>query len=449
MADWINDILWALLRVILFVLPVFTLLPVLIWYERRLLAWIQDRVGPNRVGTITFSRTSRAVPQFLRGVKIKLFGLPQVLADGAKAFFKENFVPTAVDRLLYLLAPGLFLFPAFMLGALIPWGPFPQLTPIADVNIGVLYILAVASLGVYGVVLAGYSSNNKYSLLGGLRASAQLISYELPLGLSLAAVVMATGSLRPTDILAGQQTPLWGFFPALSNWHIFTPYGLVAGVIFMIALIAETNRAPFDLPESESELVSGYNTEYTTKKWVLFMMSEYFSLIVYSMLLATLFFGGYHLLPVPFGWLAERYPSFGDAWRTLDMLNGNSILGPIWLLLKVGCFLTFFIWIRGSLPRMRYDQLMSLGWKSLMPLAVANLVVVAIWIYATRVSGQVYMGWVAALIAAGLLYALYRALNRPVEGVEGKFDPRTITMVNEPALTAAGPAREGEAEPVS
>jgi NADH-quinone oxidoreductase subunit H len=416
----------ALIRVILFVLPVFLVLPVMIWYERRLLAWFQDRLGPNRTGTYTFSRSDR-VPEFLRGRKIGLWGLPQVLADGVKSFFKEDFVPTSVDRLLYFVAPAVFLFPAFMLGATIPWGPFPKLTPIADVEIGVLYILAVSSLGVYGVVLAGYSSNNKYSLLGGLRSSAQLISYELGMGLGLAALVMAAGSLKPTAIVADQEGPLWGFVPFLANWNVLTPYGFVAFVVFMICLLAETNRAPFDLPEAESELVSGYNTEYSTKKWVLFMMGEYMGLITYSAILATLFFGGYKLLPIQFSSLEGTSP---DLARTLDALNGNSALGPLWLLLKVGFFLTVFIWIRATMPRLRYDQLMSLGWKSLLPVAVTNVMVVGLWIFVQRLYGAA-AGLGTMLLAGVLLYFLFRGLRQAFYGKAEQYAPRQVTMVEE------------------
>jgi NADH-quinone oxidoreductase subunit H len=422
----------ALIRVVLFLLPVFMILPVLIWYERRLLAWFQDRIGPNRTGTITFSRTSRYVPEFLRGRRIKLFGIPQILADGIKSFFKEDFAPSAVDRLLYFLAPAVFLFPAFLLGATVPWGPFPKLTPIADVEIGLLYILAVSSLGVYGVVLAGYSSNNKYSLLGGLRSSAQLISYELGMGLSLAAVVMAAGSLRPTDIVRDQEGPLWGFIPFLANWNILTPYGFIAGIVFSICMLAETNRAPFDLPEAESELVAGYNTEYSTKKWVLFMMGEYVGMITYSIILATVFFGGYKLLPFPFGWLTTNFPQAGDLWRILDWLNGNSILAPVWILVKTAFFLTCFIWVRATLPRLRYDQLMSLGWKSLLPVGVANLMVVAMWIFMTRVYGP-YWALLSVIFAAAILIILYRGLQQAFNRDDKSFEHREITMDNSPA----------------
>src|SRR5256714_5001006 len=220
--------LQALVRVLLVVIPILMLVPGLIWYERRLLSWMQDRIGPNRVG-----------PK----------GLLQTIADGIKLFLKEDITPTAVDRAIYFFAPAVALVPAFALGGTLPWGPNTMFTPIADVNIGVLYILAVSSLGVYGVVLAGYASNNKYSLMGGLRSSAQLISYELAMGMSLASIVLASSSLRVTDLVRAQEKPLWGLIPAIQNWFIFTPYGFLASIVFAICAIAETNRAPFDLPE--------------------------------------------------------------------------------------------------------------------------------------------------------------------------------------------------------
>jgi len=435
----VTAILWALLRVIVFVVPLFLSIPVVIWYERRLLAWFQDRIGPNRTGTITFSRADNAtflgikLPGFMKGKRLRiLYGIPQIICDGVKSFFKEDFAPAGVDRLLYFAAPAVCLFCAFALGGTIPTGPYPNLTPISDISIGVLYILAVSSLGVYGVVLAGYSSNNKYSLLGGLRSSAQLISYELGMGMALAAIVMAAGSLRPSEILADQQGPLWGFFPVLQNWNILTPYGFVAGIIFLICMVAETNRAPFDLPEAESELVAGYNTEYSTKKWVLFMMGEYVSMLTYGGILTTFFFGGYHLLPVPFAYLAKEYPSTSGLYNFLGYLNGDSFLGFFYFWLKVWMVITFYIWLRATMPRLRYDQLMSLGWKSLLPLATANLIVVALWIMMTRLYGPL-AAMVTVVAAAAILIALYKSINKTAK-IETKADARRgLTMDSSPA----------------
>lgn len=432
MAEWshVHPFLHALLKVVLFILPVFVCLPLIIWYERRLLSWMQDRIGPNRTGDIKFSRTSKWVPPFLRGKKVKMFGIPQVMADGIKSFLKEDFLPAAVDPVLYFAAPAVFLFPAFALGATIPWGPWRLLTPVADVNIGILYILAISSLSVYGVVLAGYSSNNKYSMLGGLRSSAQLISYELAMSMALAAVVMATGSLRPTDIVAGQETPLWGipWLSGISNWNIFTPYGFIAGVIFFICMVAETNRQPFDLPEAESELVAGYNTEYSTKKWVLFMMGEYVGMVTYSAILITLFFGGYHLLPFNWELMKHSTPAFSYILGFLQTIDDYG--APIWLLGKIYLVISSYIWLRATLPRLRYDQLMSLGWKSLLPLGVCNLIVVGLWIVMTRVYGP-WAGWAAVAVAAVILYFLYKALNDVNPAKRTYLASRTIEVVQD------------------
>lgn len=430
MADWFNGLhpVWqALIRVVLFILPVFLSLPFVIWWERRLLSLMQDRIGPNRTGNIKFSRTSRFVPAPLRGKLIRLFGIPQILADGIKSFFKEDFAPGNVDRFLYYLAPAVFLFPAFALGAMIPWGPFPALTPISDANIGILYILAISSLGVYGVVLAGYSSDNKYSLLGGLRASAQLISYELAMSMALASIVLATGSLRPVDIVESQQGRFLGVVPVVANWNILTPYGFVAFVVFVICMLAETNRAPFDLPECESELIAGYNTEYSTKKWVLFMMGEYVNMIVYSMVLTTVFLGGWHLLPVQADQLIKDYPNASAFWDLIAKLNGTSILAPVWFFSKVALIMSGYIWVRGSLPRLRYDQLMNLGWRSLLPISVGNLILTSLWMVTTEVYGAIF-GWLAFLGTAALVLGLYRSFTS-VNKKQSPLATRSIRMV--------------------
>lgn len=434
MADWLLDHpFWhALLRAILLVAPLFLTLPFTIWWERRLLAWFQDRLGPNRVGNITFSNRNLKVPAFLRGRKIHLFGLVQPVADGIKLFFKEDSTPSNVDRFIYFVAPAIAIFPSFALGATLPWGPFPLLTPVADVNIGVLYVMAVSSLGVYGVVLAGYAGNNKYSLLGGLRSSAQLISYELAMGMSLGCIVMATGSLKMTDMVAYQSTAFWGFkdvpfLNALANWNVLTPFGFLAFIVFLICMVAETNRAPFDLPEAENELVAGYHTEYSSMKFAVFFMGEYISMFVYSGILTTVFLGGYKLLPFRFDFLASQYPNSGDIWRFLDMLNGNSVLGPVWFLAKCAAVISLYIWLRATLPRLRYDQLMSLGWRSLLPLATGNLLVIATWIVTTQVFGAV-AGWAVTILAAGLGALLYRSVSRA--GLDRALDHRETVLVD-------------------
>jgi len=374
----------ATARVLILVVPILLLVPGLIWWERRLLSWMQDRIGPNRVG-----------PK----------GLLQTICDGVKLFMKEDITPAAIDRLVYFTAPAVALFPAFALGGTLPWGPNTALTPIADVNIGVLYVLAVSSLGVYGIVLAGYASNNKYSLMGGLRSSAQLISYELAMGMSLAAIVLATGSLRMTDMVKYQETLLWGVVPKVQNWLILTPFGFIAAMIFAICAIAETNRAPFDLPEAENELIAGYHTEYSSMKFAVFFMGEYAAMFVFSAIFVAVFCGGYHALP--FDWSAL---GLGQVQQLNESLAGIVFLG------KVSFFFSCFIWIRATLPRLRYDQLMALGWRSLLPFAVANFMLVGLWVVVTDPGGanRFGLGWAAyfgGLFVAFLIYLMVRKLS--------------------------------------
>jgi len=392
----------------------------MIWWERRLLSWMQDRIGPNRVATLTLPN----------GKKIGFWGLLQPIADGVKLFFKEDITPAAVDKSIYFLAPAIALFPAFALGGTLPWGPIKEFTPVADVNIGVLYMLAISSLGVYGVVLAGYSGNNKYSLMGGLRASAQLISYELAMGMSLACIVLATGSLKMTDMVKAQEGPLLGLdnvpvLNAIQNWFAFTPFGFVSMVIFLICMVAETNRAPFDLPEAENELIAGYHTEYSSMKFAVFFMGEYAAMFIFSGILATVFLGGYNILPIRFDFLAESNPSFASIAGVFSW--ANYWLAPLWFIGKQIFFLSVFIWLRATLPRLRYDQLMSLGWKSLLPAAFSNFIVVAIWIFCTRLYGMA-AGWISVAASAVVLYVIYKAIRKvsplPV------YESRTVTMVD-------------------
>lgn len=293
----------------------------LTWVERKVIGDIQVRFGPSRVGP---------------------FGLLQPIADGIKLMFKEDVVPANADRLIFFLAPALSFVPALIVFAVIPFGPSFVIT---DVNVGLLYVFAVASLGVYGSVLAGWASNSKYSLLGGLRSAAQMVSYELGLGLSVLGVVMMTGSLSLVDIVEAQKGTWLGILP---RWNIFPQF--LGFVIFLISSNAELNRAPFDLPEAETELVAGFHTEYSSMKFALFFMAEYANMIAVAALATTLFLGG---------------------WR-------GPLLPPvIWFLLKVFAFIFLFIWVRATLPRFRYDQLMGFGWKVLLPLALANVMFTA------------------------------------------------------------------------
>ncbi len=365
-------------------------LPLVIWLERRALAWFQCRVGPNRLGP---------------------FGLLQPMADAAKLFFKEEIVPANADRLIWALAPALSLFPALVAAATIPWGPNRLLTPVADVDIGLLYFLAMSSLAAYGVLLAGWSSNNKYSLLGGLRASAQVISYELGMGLALATAILASGSLRMTSIVEMQAEPLWGVVPFLHNWLIFTPWGLVGGALFFICMLAETNRAPFDLPEAESELVAGYQTEYSSMKFAAFFMGEYIAIIAICAIMTTCFLGGY-LAPVNFSPIQTLAETQGGVFSVLATIT-VALMPPIWFLLKVFGLVFSFIWIRATLLRLRYDQLMNLGWRFLIPVGLVNLALLVVYIV---------FGWVPALVGyalvAGLYFATVGARRPPKRTVE-------------------------------
>lgn len=307
-----HEILWALLNVFGMLIVVLTLSAGLIWVERRLLAVWQDRYGPNRVGP---------------------FGLLQVAADMIKILTKEDWIPPFADKPVFVLAPAVIMVTTLLSFAIVPVAPG---IGIADLNIGVLFFLAMSSMGVYSVMLAGWSSNNKYALLGGLRAAAQMVSYEVFMGLSLMGVVVLAGSFNLRDIVAAQRQ-VWFCIPQV--------LGLV---IFLIAGIAETHRLPFDLPEAESELVAGYHAEYSGMKFGMFFVGEYVGIILISALITTLFFGG---------------------WR-------GPVLPPVvWFLLKTMLFVGFFILLRASLPRPRYDQLMAYGWKVLLPLTLLNLVV--------------------------------------------------------------------------
>ncbi len=426
--DWfihIHPVAQALIRVLLIVLPILILVPGMIWWERRLLSWMQDRIGPNRVATLTLKN----------GKKISFWGLLQPIADGVKLFLKEDITPAAADKAIYFIAPALALFPAFALSGTLPWGPIKELTPIADVNIGVLYVMAISSLGVYGVVLAGYSGNNKYSLMGGLRASAQLISYELAMGMSLACMVLATGSLRMTDMVKDQEGPLLGLanvpvVNAIQNWHAFTPFGFISMVIFMVCMVAETNRAPFDLPEAENELIAGYHTEYSSMKFAVFFMGEYAAMFTFAGVLSVVFFGGYHMLPIRWEFLSGTNPQFASLigfFRGMDYW-----LAPIWFLTKCVVFLSAFIWLRATLPRLRYDQLMSLGWKSLLPAALANFLVVTTWIFCNQMYGPV-AGLGSVLVGALVILGIYRGVKKVYPSPV--YEDRTITLVD-PAKAA-------------
>ena len=307
------------------------------YYERKALARMQTRIGPNRAGP---------------------WGLAQPIADGVKLIFKEEFIPRQADKILFLLAPVITVVPALIITAVVPWGRTITLFGreihlyLANVNIAILYLGAVASIAVYGIVLAGWSSNNKYAMMGGIRSTSQMISYELALGLSFVSVTLLAGSMSLVDVVETQGAN--GFLGWIA-WNLSQPLGFI---IFMIAGLAETNRAPFDLPEAEHELTAGYHTEYSGMKFALFMMTEYIKMIVVSVIAATLFFGGY------LGPGVSRFP-----W-----------LGPVYLFIKTFILLYGIVWVRATSPRIRYDRLMALGWKVMLPAALLNVFLTSVLI---------------------------------------------------------------------
>ncbi len=348
----------SILKALIVFGAIFQLVPILTWVERRGSAFIQNRLGPNRVN--------------IKG--IALFGLIQPLADAIKFLWKEDYTPAYAHKRFYLLAPVLLLIPASMTFAVIPFGDVLDVSgrtiqlQVADLDVGILYIFAIASLSVYGIVLAGWASNNKYSLLGGVRSSAQMISYELALGLSVVGILMIYGAIQLDDIVRGQGELLFGVIP---KWGIVTQP--LAFFLFLAAIFAESNRLPFDLPEAESELVVGYHTEYSAMRFALFMMTEYMAMITGSMLVVTLFLGGWQ---IPYVTSQEL----------------RAMVGPVpAALLQIGSFTTktlfllwLFVWVRWTLPRFRYDQLMRLGWKGILPLALVNLFVTGTVLYFLR-----------------------------------------------------------------
>jgi NADH-quinone oxidoreductase subunit H len=333
-------VLLSLLKVAVVTVIFLTAVAYTVLLERKLVGRIQNRWGPSRVGP---------------------FGLLQPLADGLKLFLKEDLMPTAVFRPLFILAPIIALSCALISIGVMPYGADIRwhgvdMFQIADIHVGLLVVLGVTSVGVYGVALSGWASNNKYSLLGSLRSTAQMISYELALGLSVVGVVLRTGSLRLRDIVNMQNTH------GIASWNIFGGVQIVAFFIYLTAAFAETNRTPFDLPEAESELTAGYHTEYSSMKFAMFFMAEYANMINVGAVATLLFLGGWSS---PFG---NLIPAIGGPVV-------QALLPVFWFVAKIFCFLFLYVWVRGTLPRFRYDQLMGFGWKFLLPLAIANVVV--------------------------------------------------------------------------
>jgi len=340
---WLQDLLYSLLPpwlagLIMALIPAAVVVGVisgvvilLVWMERKIIARMQDRIGPNRVGP---------------------FGLLQTVADAVKLLAKEDIIPARVDKVLFILSPILVLSASLMAWAVIPWSP--GVVP-SDLNVGVLFILAMGGLPVLGVIMAGWSSNNKYALLGGMRAAAQLISYEIPGVLAALVPVMLAGTMSLSGIVNVQENS----FPLSNWWFLFSPWGFIGFVVFLIAGIAETNRTPFDLIEAESELAAGFHTEYSGMRFALFFLAEYANIFAVSAVGATLFLGGW-AGPIPF------VPSFGP--------------GIVWFLGKTFFLVFVFMWIRSTLPRLRYDQLMNFAWKRLLPLGLVNIGLTAVWL---------------------------------------------------------------------
>ena len=462
---WWAEVIRSILRLVIGLLGGLGLVPIYIWLERRMLGWVQGRLGPNRVG-----------PQ----------GLLQPVADAIKLFMKEEIIPTNVDKTLYVLAPIVALTPIIMSITVIPWNGSRSWGAVAPgLDIGLLFLLGVASIEVYGVILAGWSSNNKYSLLGGLRASSQVISYELGMGLAIIAVLLMCGTLGLQNVvmgydlnqpheLAGGTTLANGqavinvvavsqstytfymqdWSSGFWDWNFLRlfPFGLIACVVYMISMIAETNRAPFDLPEAETELVAGFHTEYSSFKFAAFFLGEYANMAIVSSICITLFFGGW-LAPVgilnqiPISWV-EALPRW---WATgvANFLN-SWVISPFWFFSKVFALISLFILVRASYPRLRYDMLMRFGWKALLPIALTNLVLIAISLAFQQqyrasfgVSGAWWIGQLIAWAILGVVLILaFVSLRRSYEETRKAAGdtPEIAPLVRTPVTVALPPA---------
>jgi NADH-quinone oxidoreductase subunit H len=399
---WITIILALIIFVFLLITTLYT-----IWAERKVIGRMQQRPGPNRAGK---------------------FGLLQTLMDGIKLALMEDIIPRGVDRILFILAPAVSAIPAFIGFAVIPWGPIVSIaghrTPLqlTDLPVAVLLLLAMSSMGVYGIVLAGWSSNSPYSLLGGLRSSAQVISYEIAMGLSFVPVFLYAGSLSTSQIVAAQiHGPEFHLFGVILHWPSwFAILLLPSFLLYIVTMVGETNRLPFDLPEGEGELVGGYHTEYSSLKFAMFQLAEYVNVITVGALATTLFLGGWRA-----PWPISVWPGSDTGWVPV-----------IWFLGKVFAFIFFFIWLRGSLPRIRYDQLMRLGWKVLIPVSLGwTLVVATARVWRRQGSGPaVYIIGGAIIVVIALLLLSWEAAGR-----------RAALEAEEAGPEAGGPEEEGPA----
>jgi len=370
--EWFRIVEW-IIKALISTVVLLTGFAYMTWAERKVAAKLQYRIGPNRIGP---------------------FGLLQPVADGIKLIMKEELIPAGADKIMFLLAPVITVVPALVILAVVPWGPpMPNFygpgldlpLGIADLNVGMMYILSVASIAVYGITVAGWASNNKYAMLGGLRSSAQMISYELAMGLSVVGVLMLTGSMSMGAIVNAQNFA-WTE-NGLNVWFVFVQP--LAALIFYISVLAETNRAPFDMPEAEQELTAGYHTEYSGMKFALFFMAEYIKMVGVSAIFATLFLGGWQ------GPFVYEFP-----W-----------LGILYFWGKIIASLVFMIWTRSTLPRLRYDRLMAFGWKVMLPLALGNVVVTAAALLGDQLILGVVLG-VAGIIVLGMIFYSFARSRR-------------------------------------
>ncbi|HET7707154.1 MAG TPA: NADH-quinone oxidoreductase subunit NuoH [Thermoanaerobaculia bacterium] len=381
MNPWMTYLIWPLIKFSIAFIAVQALVAAMNWIERRVLGFFQARLGPNRVGP---------------------WGLGQIIADPIKFLLKEDFVPARAEKVAYYLGPILPLLPSFIVFCLIPFGPPPTFSVTNNINVGLLLIFALTSTAVYGIILGGWASNNKFSLMGGLRSAAQMVSYEVPLGLSIVGVLMLTQSLELEEIVRYQEMNSWNVFPQL-----------VACFIFIVAMNAENNRTPFDLPEAESELVAGFHTEYSAMKFAFYMLGEYSLMIVNSCLAVTLFFGGWSLGMGGVGFTTEVMQKMG--WV-------GGLIGTGIFVTKMMLFLFMYIWFRATFPRFRFDQLMDLGWKYLIPLALANIFVTGIVLLAfpsrlygdTVIAvGEIMLTVIGMIVIALTLVLLFKPKRRP------------------------------------
>jgi NADH-quinone oxidoreductase subunit H len=374
-------LIWPTVKFLVAFVIVQVVVAAMTYIERRVLAFMQARLGPNRVGP---------------------WGLFQAIADPVKLMLKEDIVPANAEKVAYFLGPMLPLIPAFVVFCLIPFGPPPSFV-VTHVNVGLLLILALTSTGVYGIILGGWASNNKYSLMGGLRSAAQMVSYEVPFGLSIVGVLMLTGSFDLVRIVRYQESHAWNVLPQL-----------VGCFIFLVAMTAENNRAPFDLPEAESELVAGFHTEYSGMKFAFYFLAEYAAMLVNSCLMVSLFFGGWSLGGVIMG---HQVGLTTVNLQNLGLLGG--VLGAIIFFVKVMVFMVAYIWFRGTFPRFRFDQLMDLGWKWMIPLSLLNIVVTGVLILAGAGTRYPAIGEVAltlfgiVVIAAVILFLMKGPKPKP------------------------------------